>query len=198
MFKIYYDEELNKVFYQGLIDGGVRGEMVASAVDGKVTIFNNKLNSFFIRGVPHTLFLDGGDSAFTDLNTCIDYLNEQLSLPNNTTGTRDEQGNIISNITTVTGVVITDADGQFFLDLTNFNFTEIIEATAVIVDQVFDSLTDITQLLDAVITNISPSQVAGVTRQGTTQAVNVLGDTVDSVQRGGAGNQVRMVVRGRQ
>lgn len=195
MFKIYYDPEIDKVFYGGLIDAGKRGEMIASIADGNVDVYNNKLETFFLKGVPFTEFVDKNNNTFLNIEDCVDYLNVELSLPPNSGGTRNPNGTVIPNTTSVTGIVTTDSNGQFAMDLSAFNFTEIIEATAVVADQVFDALTDVTDLLQAVITSLDPTNVEGVIIQGTSSSVGALGQTVDSVNRGGAGRQVRMMVR---
>ena len=199
MIKIFYDEDLDEVYYSGIIESGIRGESVASNNAGLVEIYNNKLEAFIITATPFTDFVDSTSTGFANITDCVNYLNGELGIPIRGGGIRNN-GNAqnIRNVVELTEVVTTDADGMFTMSTVGESLVEVLDTTATLVDQVFTAASDVTTLAQAVITSVTPTAIDGVVITATNPVINLLGDTAPSVARAGAGRAVRVTMRGRR
>ena len=110
----------------------------------------------------------------------------------------DASGESLGVVTNIYTDVVTDADGQFEVDLTLFDLVEVIEASAMLVGQTLSAVDNITDKLIAMVVEVTNTAVKGVVIKPTETNVAVLGTTVDSVVRGGAGNNVKVKVTGRK
>lgn len=111
---------------------------------------------------------------------------------------QDESGNVITNVTEVYATVVTDVNGQFIVNVGPFNFVEILEVVAVIVGQTLDAADNIVDKLTATVIEVTDTVIKGVVTQP--QAIDVttgVGD-IAPIQRGGAGNNVKVKVTGRR
>jgi len=111
---------------------------------------------------------------------------------------QDENGNAIYNITEVYATVVTDANGQFIVNVGPFNFVEILEVTAVIIGQTLIAADNIVDKLTATVIQVTETVIKGVVTQP--QAIDVttgVGE-ITPIQRGGAGNNVKVKVTGRR
>lgn len=110
----------------------------------------------------------------------------------------DASGESLGVVTNIYTDAITDADGQFEVDLTLFDLVEVIETSAMLVGQTLSAADNITDKLTAMIVEVTNTVVKGVAIKPTETNVTVLGTTIDSVIRGGAGNSVKVKVTGRK
>lgn len=111
---------------------------------------------------------------------------------------QDENGNAIYNVTEVYATVVTDANGQFIVNVGPFNFVEILEVTAVIIGQTLSAADNIVDKLTATVIQVTETVIKGVVTQP--QAIDVttgVGE-IAPIQRGGAGNNVKVKVTGRR
>lgn len=111
---------------------------------------------------------------------------------------QDENGDFITNVTEVYATVVTDVNGQFIVNVEPFNFVEILEVVAVIIGQTLDAADSIVDKLTATVVEVTNTVVKGVVVKP--QAVDVttgVGE-IAPVQRGGAGNNVKVKVTGRR
>lgn len=199
MIKVYYDEDLDEVYYSGIIESGIRGESVASNNAGLVEIYNNKLDAFIIVATPFTNFVDSAGAGFASITDCVNYLNGQLSPPISRGGIRNNgSAQNITNVVELTEVVNTDADGMFTMSMVAESLTEVLDVTVTLIDQVFNAASDVTTLAQAVVTSVTPTAIDGVVITATDPVITVLGDSAPSVARAGAGRAVRVTARGRQ
>lgn len=111
---------------------------------------------------------------------------------------QDTNGNKIKGMVEVYGDTTTDSNGEFQVDLTPFDLVEVLDATAVIVGQTLDAADNITDKLTTMVVEVSNTLVRGAAVKPTETNVAALGTTVDSVVRGGAGNNVKVKVTGRR
>lgn len=197
MIKIYFDDELQKVYYSGLIDSGEQGEVTVTSIGNKVSIYNDKLEAYFVKDVDYTDFVDKAGNPFVSVGQCVSYLKGEATKPSSSGGSRDSAGNIINNVTEVFASTTSDADGQFEVDLTPFSFTELLGASAVVVGQSLTPATDINTMLTAMVLDADETMIRGVVASGNSLIVGALGTTVNTLVRGGSGNTVKITAKGR-
>jgi hypothetical protein len=111
---------------------------------------------------------------------------------------QDESGNFITNVTEVYATVVTDINGQFIVNVGPFNFVEILEVVAVIVGQTLDAADNIVDKLTATVIQVTDTVIKGVVIQPQVIDVTTGVGEIAPIQRGGAGNNVKVKVTGRR
>lgn len=111
---------------------------------------------------------------------------------------QNSNGETLTGMVEIYGTDTTDANGQFLLNLTQFDLVEVLEATATLVGQTLSGADDIVDKLTASIVEVSNTLVKGVVTQP--QAIDVTAGVgeIAPIQRGGSGNEVKVKVTGRR
>jgi hypothetical protein len=111
---------------------------------------------------------------------------------------QDESGNFITNVTEVYATVVTDINGQFIVNVEPINFVDIIEVFAVIVGQTLDAADNIVDKLTATVIQVTDTVIKGGVIQPQVIDVTTGVGEIAPIQRGGAGNNVKVKVTGRR
>lgn len=106
---------------------------------------------------------------------------------------RDSSGSVIPQVRKYVIDTVTDSDGQYSADLSQFGLTEILGVDAFILGQTINALTDASTVLIAKPVEVTSSLVKGVVIKGNSVTITV-GLLLKTITRGGAGLNVRLVV----
>lgn len=106
---------------------------------------------------------------------------------------RDSNGDVIQGVRRYVFDAVTDADGQFSIDLSQLGLTYIIEVNSYAIGQTLSAATDVTTLLAARVVEVTASSIKGVLIKGNSVTISV-GLLLKTLLRGGSGVAVRVVV----
>lgn len=106
---------------------------------------------------------------------------------------RDSSNNVIPSVRKYVMDAVTDADGQYSVDLAPLGLDTIVGVEAFILSQSITAATDVTTILTARTVEITNTLIKGVLIKGNSVTVSV-GLVLKTLTRGGAGINVRLVV----
>lgn len=106
---------------------------------------------------------------------------------------RDADGAVIPSVRRFVFDAVTDADGQFTIDMTSLNLTSVLDVTCYCLGQAITPATNVSNILAARPVAISNTAITGVLVKGSSLTVSI-GLLLNTLLRGGAGITVRIVV----
>lgn len=106
---------------------------------------------------------------------------------------RDADGAVIPNVRRFVFDAVTDADGQFAVDMTSLSLTSALDVTCYCLGQTITPATNVANILAARPVAISNTAITGVLVKGNSLTVSI-GLLLNTLLRGGAGITVRIVV----
>ena len=106
---------------------------------------------------------------------------------------RDSNGDVIQGVRRYVFDAVTDADGQFTVDLSALGLAAVLEVSTYTVGQTLTAATDITTILAARAVEITTSAIKGVLVKGNSVTISV-GLLLKTLQRGGSGVSVKVIV----
>ena len=106
---------------------------------------------------------------------------------------RDSDNQVIGNVKRYVFDVVTDNDGQFFVDLSPLNISEVIEVSSYLVGQIITPATDIVNVLNSRVIGVSNTSITGVIFKGNSITI-ALGVLFKSLIRGPAGITVKVTI----
>jgi len=106
---------------------------------------------------------------------------------------RDSAGAALPNVRKYVFDVVSDADGQFAIDLTPLNLNYVCDVTCFCIGQALTPATNVANILIPRAVSITSTAITGVLVKGNSVTISI-GLLLNTILRGGAGITVRVVV----
>jgi len=106
---------------------------------------------------------------------------------------RDSNGDVMQGVKRYVFDAVTDADGQFTVDLSALSLTAVLEVSSYTVGQTLTAATDVTTILAAKAVEVTATTIKGVLIKGNSLTISV-GLLLKTLQRGGSGVSVKVIV----
>ncbi len=111
---------------------------------------------------------------------------------------QDSEGRPIERIIDVYTEISTDINGQFEVDITEFNFTQIIDVSGFIIGQTLSTLDIITDKLFVSVIEVTNTVIKGVIIKPTIITSISIGNSYSPIIRDNVQRPVRMRITGRR
>lgn len=111
---------------------------------------------------------------------------------------QNQNGDVIKGMVEIYGTDTTDSNGQFTINIQQFDLVEVLEVTAFIVGQTLTAADSIVDKLTATVIEVTNTVIKGVVTKPQLIDVTTGVGEIAPVQRGGQGNEVKIKVMGRR
>lgn len=109
------------------------------------------------------------------------------------TGYQNSDGSAITGVRRIVFDVVTDADGQFLVDISQFSVNQVLAVSAYAVGQSLTPATDVINILSAKVVDVTTTTIKGVLVKGNSVTI-AIGLLFKSLIRGSSGVSVKVVV----